>query len=143
LIPTTGQRNTQKIFGAVDLYRPAFYYAHGQVFHGESYTSFLNSIAERYPRKEVFFIHDNAPYHKALEVREWLSCYGHRFHLCRLPPYSPEFNATEPIWHYVRMHATHNRYHANEAEFVSVLDETLSGIGRRPDQVQGYLNPFL
>lgn len=143
LIPTTGQRNTQKIFGAVDLYRPRFYYAHGQVFEGQSYVMFLHSVAERYRRQEVFFVHDNAPYHKAPEVQEWLSCYGHRFHLCLLPPYSPELNAIEPVWHYVRMHATHNRYHATEQEFVSVLDGTLSGIVEHPTQVKGYLNPFL
>ena len=82
-------------------------------------------------------------YHKAPEVQEWLSYYGHRFHLCPLPPYSPEFNAIGPVWHYVRMHATHNRYHVNEQEFVGVLDETLSGIVENPGQVQGYLNPFL
>jgi len=89
LIPTTGQRNTQKIFGAVDLYRPRFYYAHGQVFEGESYTIFLTALAQQYRRQEVFLVHDNAPYHKTPEVQEWLSCYGHRFHLCLLPPYSP------------------------------------------------------
>ena len=48
LIPTTGQRNTQKIFGAVDLYRPRFYYQHGTVFAGASYTAFLNRLAGRY-----------------------------------------------------------------------------------------------
>jgi transposase len=122
LMATTGQRNTQKIFGAVDLYRPRFYYAHGPVFEGDTYTMFLTAVAERYRKQEVFFIHDNAPYHTAPEVQEWLSCYGRRFHLCPLPPYSPEHNAIEPVWHYVRMHATHNRYHASEQEFISVLD---------------------
>jgi hypothetical protein len=41
------------------------------------------------------------------------------------------------------MHATHNRYHASEQEFISVLDGTLSGIVENPRQVQGYLNRFL
>lgn len=143
LIPTTGQRNTQKIFGAVDLYRPRFYFAHGEVFEGESYTAFLTSVAERYRRQEVFFIHDNAPYHRGPVVREWLSCYGHRFHLCALPAYSPEFNAIEPVWHHVRMQATHNRYHATLPEFVAVLDDTLAAVTAAPKQIQGYLNPFL
>jgi len=143
LIPTTGQRNTQKIFGAVDLYRPKFYYQHGTVFEGSSYTGFLNRLASRYRGQEVFLIHDNAAYHKAPEVRQWLSCHGHCFHLCLLPPYSPEFNAIEPVWHHVRMQATHNRYHATEQEFVSVLDGALTSIVRAPAQIQGYLNPFI
>jgi len=32
---------------------------------------------------------------------------GPRFHLEHLPPYSPEFNATERIWHYMRIQAIH------------------------------------
>jgi len=143
LIPTTGQRNTQKIFGAVELYRPRFHFGHGEVFEGESYVAFLTGIAQRYRNQEVFFIHDNAPYHRAPEVRQWLSCYGKRFHLYALPAYSPELNAIEPIWHHLRMQATHNRYHASEREFVKVLDGTLSSIVKEPRQVQGYLNPFL
>ena len=28
----------------------------------------------------------------------------------QLPPYWPELNATERIWHYTRKHVTHNRF---------------------------------
>ena len=143
LIPTTGQRNTRKIFGAVDLYRPKFYYGLGEVFEGQSYTAFLDGLAQRYRRQKVFLIQDNAAYHRAPEVREWLTCYGHRFHLCPLPKYSPEFNAVEPLWHYVRMQATHNRYYVTESEFATSLEGTLYRIARHPSQIQGYLNPFL
>jgi len=76
-------------------------------------------------------------------VREWLSFYGHRFHLCPLPKYSPEFNAIEPVWHYVRVQATHNRYYATETEFVTHLDGTFCRIVQEPSLIQGYLNPFL
>jgi transposase len=127
----------------VDLYRPAFYYGHGDVFEGLSYCAFLTGLAQRYSRKEVFLVHDNAAYHRAPEVREWLAHYGHRFHLCPLPKYSPEFNAIEPVWHYVRVQATHNRYYATERAFVGHLDSTLSSIAQEPQQIQGYLNPFL
>lgn len=125
------------------MYRPRFYYGRGDVFEGRSYAAFLNGLAQRYRRQEVFLVQDNAAYHRAPEVREWLSCYGHRFHLCSLPKYSPEFNAVEPIWHYVRLRSTHNRYYASEDEFVSSLDTTLDSIAREPHQIQGYLNPFL
>ena len=88
-------------------------------------------------------VHDNAAYHRAPEVRAWLGCYGHRFHLCPLPQYSPEFNAVEPLWHYLRVQATHNRYDATEVEFVRSLDGTLRSMAREPHQIQGYWNPFL
>ena len=143
LIPTTGQRNTQKIFGAVDLYRPRFYFKHDEVFCGQTYVEFLAGLAQRYRRQEVFLIHDNAAYHRSPEVLEWLGVYGHRFHLCRLPPYSPEFNAVERIWHHVRLHGTHNRYFPTKEEFVSTLDSVLTMVEREPAQITSYLAPFL
>ena len=110
LIPTTGPRNTRKIFGAVDRSRPKFSYGHGAVLEGQSYPALLEGLAQRDRRPEVSLLQDNAAYPRAPEVREWLTGDGHRFHLCPLPNYSPEFNAVQPLWHYVRMPATHHRY---------------------------------
>jgi transposase len=143
LIPTTGQRNTQKILGAVDLYRTRFYYGWGEVFDGQTYTGFLSGLRECYPRQEVFLIQDNAAYHWAPEVQEWLERHGHRFHLVGLPRYSPDFNPVERIWHHVRMAATHNRYFPTKEEFVSTLHGALTDIQRYPEQIAGYMQPFL
>lgn len=144
LIPTTGQRNTQKVFGAVDIRGPEVYFVHGEaMFNGQTYTAFLNHLAQRYRRQEVFLIQDNAAYHQAPEVKEWLGAYGHRFHLVALPKYSPDLNAVERIWHHVRVSATHNRYFPTKQEFVSTLDAALADIATNPWQIAGYLNPFL
>ena len=144
LILTTGQRNSQKVFGAVDIRRPRAYFAQSeQMFNGQTYTEFLSSLAHRYRRQEVFLIQDNAAYHDAPEVQAWLERYGHRFHLVSLPKYSPDLNAVERIWHHVRVNATHNRYFPTKQEFVSTLGGTLMDIERDPEQIVGYLNPFL
>lgn len=142
LIPTTGQRNTQKILGAVDLYRTGFYFGWGEVFDGQTYTGFLDGLRQCYPRREVFLVHDNAAYHWAPEVEDWLERYGHRFHLVALPRYSPEINAVERIWHYVRVVAAHNRYFPTKQEFVHTLHRALTDIQRYPDQIVGYMQPF-
>lgn len=142
LIPTTGQRNTQKIFGAVALRQPRFHFRADDVFNGETYAQFLQQLAETYPRRRVILIHDNVSYHRAPEVRSWLQ--GQRlFHLEPLPAYSPEFNAVEPIWHHTRLHATHNRYYPQTDEFIASLTGTLRDIARHPGQIEGYLQPFL
>ena len=144
LIPTTGQRNTQKVFGAVDIRRPTVHFIQGeQMFNGQSYTAFLNSLAECYHRQEVFLVQDNAPYHDTPEVRAWLGEYGQRFHLVSLPKYSPDLNAVERIWHHVRITATHNRYFPTKQEFVSTLGGALKNIAEHPEQIAGYLTPFL
>ena len=143
LIPTTGQRSTQQVFGALDLYRPRFHYDRGDAFEGRSYTAFLDGVAQRYAQQEVFWIHDNAAYHRAPEVRAWRGGHGHRFHRCPLPKYSPPFNAVEPLGHYVRIQATHNRSYATEGEFVQRWEGTRCSLARDPQPIQGFLNPFL
>ena len=48
-VPTTGQRNTQKVFGAVNIRRLSVDFVVGEaMFTGETYTAFLNSLAHRY-----------------------------------------------------------------------------------------------
>ena len=144
LIPTTGQRNTQKVFGAVDLRRPKAYFVQGEAaFNGQTYAAFLNFVANSYRRQEVYLVHDNAPYHGASEVQQWLAVYGHRFHLVPLPKYSPELNAEERIWHHIRVSATHNRYFPTKPEFVSTLGGALKDIIENPIQIAGYIQPFL
>jgi transposase len=142
LIPTTGQRNTQKIFGAIALEEPRFHFRSDTVFNGQTYAQFLEQLAQAYPRRRVILIHDNVSYHRAPEVRQWLS-EQRRFELAALPAYSPELNAVEPIWHHTRLQATHNRYYPQTDEFIASLTGTLRDIARYPRQIAGYLQPFL
>jgi transposase len=128
----------------VDIRRPRVHFILGEeMFNGQTYTAFLNSLARSYSRQEVFLVQDNAPYHDAPEVKSWLGDYGHRFHLVSLPKYSPDLNAVERVWHHVRVTATHNRYFATKQEFVSTLSGALRDIAKNPRQIAGYLNPFL
>jgi transposase len=141
-IPTTGQRNTQKIFGAVALQPAGFHFRQDAVFNGQTSVGFLAQLAEGYPRRRVILIHDNVAYHRAPEVKRWLSRHQ-RFEVVALPAYSPELNAVEPVWHHTRLQATHNRYYPETEQFVTSLRGTLRAIARHPNQIAGYLQPFL
>jgi len=100
-------------------------------------------LEEHSSRRKIYLIHDNASYHKTAEVREWLSEHAKRIHLTALPPYCPEFNATERIWHHLRLQATHNRYYDHEDTFVTQLESSLNHIRANPHLISGYLQPFL
>ena len=53
-------------------------------------------------------IWDNAPAHHGEAVREYLRAPGLGLRLDELPGYSPDFNADEAIWGWVREEATGN-----------------------------------
>lgn len=92
--------------------------------------SFLKSFSETIPEGEhAVMIWDGAGFHtsKALKVPENVS-------LVQLPPYSPELNPIENLWHYLKSHFWSNRayddYEALEeaamtAWRTAVLDEEL------------------
>lgn len=47
----------------------------------------------------VIVILDNASYHKRQDIIDKIEQTLPNIHLCYLPPYSPDFNLIELVWH--------------------------------------------
>ncbi len=141
-IPVTGERKSLKVFGSVELFSARFLYKMANVFNAETYLSYLEQIARIYFPAKIFLIQDNASYHKDGNVwfwfrenQKWLTVYN-------LPPYCPELNATERLWHHTRMKGTHNRYFVSVDELHENLCHVFRSIQHAPQQIKGYLRPF-
>ena len=141
-VPVTGQRKSIKIFACVEIYSARFIYPRDTVFNADTYLSFLERIARYYFPRHVFYIQDNASYHKHKDVWAWFKANRNWFHVDNLPPYSPQFNAVERMWHYVRKEGTHNRYFVSEEELTRTLTRIFRSMQRKPDKIRGYLHPF-
>ena len=145
-IPTRGKRNSQKILGGVAIASGKFVYHHQtEYFNAQTYLRFLEQtlMPGFYKRNHrVYLIQDNASYHKKPEVYQWFSENRKRLEVYLLPPYSPQFNATERIWHYTRMEATHNRYFDSPEELCQALFFTFEDIQRFPEKILGLVAPF-
>jgi transposase len=61
-------------------------------------------------RKKILLVLDNARYHHAKCLRQWLEDVSDLLELFFLPPYSPDLNAIEMFWKKTRKNVTHNRY---------------------------------
>ena len=145
-VPTRGQRNSQKLLAAVDIADGRFAYRHQtEYFNAASYIEFLeHTLVPSFYRRNhrVYLIQDNASYHKKSEVYEWFSANRRRLEVYLLPPYSPQFNAVERIWHYTRMQSTHNRYFDTPEELCQSLFATFDDIQCHPEKILGFLKPF-
>lgn len=141
----TGQRKSIKIFGCVNIVNAKFIYKRDAVFNAETYLEFLEQVARKYYRKKkkkIFYIQDNASYHKDEIVWEWFSDHRKYIEVYNLPPYSPELNAAEPLWKHTRKVGTHNRYFDNENEIMDTLTKVFKGIQKNPKHIEGYIKPF-
>ena len=145
-IPTRGQRNSQKLLAGVHIANGKFTYRHQtDYFNAGTYIDFLEHtfLPSFYRRNHrVYLIQDNASYHKKPEVYEWFGTNRKRVEVYLLPPYSPQFNAVERIWHYTRVQSTHNRYFDTPEELCNNLFTTFDDIQRHPETILGFLKPF-
>ena len=145
-IPTRGERNTQKVLGAVRVPDGDFVWRHPtEYFNAQTYLSFVEGdlLPHSYRRRHrVFLIQDNASYHKKPEVLEFFARHGRHLEVFPLPAYSPEFNATERLWHYTRVGSTHNRYFDCPAALCQSLFRTFRDMQKHPQKIQGLLTPF-
>lgn len=146
-IPTRGERNTQKIFGAVRLDTAQFTYLHQpDYFQWETYVAFLDQIlVPAFYRRghRVFLIQDNASYHKKRETYQWFAQHRRYVEVFQLPPYCPELNATERIWNYTRKQATHNRYFEQPQHLCRALYRTFHHVQRHPEEIANLIRPFI
>lgn len=58
---------------------------------------------------KIIIVLDNVAYHHAKRIKAWLQNHP-KLELFFLPPYSPDLNAVERAWWYMRKRITHNRY---------------------------------
>ena len=97
--------------------------------------AFLTQLRERHSGA-LKVIWDNAPAHRGEAVREYLRTPGLGLCLVNLPGYSPDFNADETIWGWVREEATGNLCLGSKAKAQERVSNFLIGLVNRKDEVK-------
>ncbi len=119
-IEQTSGRERINIHGAIDLETGQTRMIEAQTVDAVSTIRLLQAIEACYPtlaRIHVFL--DNARYHHARLVREWLARPGCRIKLHFIPPYCPHLNPIERLWGLMHRNVTHNKAYATCAQFAN------------------------
>lgn len=101
----------------------------------ETSVAFLRQLRARFP-EPLIVIWDNGPAHGGAALRAYLRTPDLRLRLVRLPPYSPDFNADEPIWKWVRQEVTANTCLGTKAAVQRHVGAFFAGLTDRTDEVQ-------
>jgi transposase len=104
------KRERQTVFGSYN-------YGTGQITvsfadRGNSHTfkKHLKKVLKAYKTAPlIILVLDNVAYHHASKIMVWLEKHP-KLELFFLPPYSPDLNAVERAWWYMRKKITHNRH---------------------------------
>jgi transposase len=105
----TSGRERLNIHGALDLETGKTAMIEVQSVDAVSTIMLLEAIEAKYPLMVVLHVFlDNARYHHAVLVQQWLAQPGRRIKLHFIPTYCPHLNPIERLWGVMHKHLTHN-----------------------------------
>ena len=114
---TTG-RDRLNINGAINLETGRTQILNVERVDAPSLIKLLGEVERTHPAMRLIHAFlDNASYHKADIVKEWLAKAGRKVVLHFLPPYCPHLNPIERLWGLMHEKITHNRDHNTFGEF--------------------------
>lgn len=104
------QRERQTIFGSYNYDSGQITISFADKGNAESFKKHLKKVLATYKQaSKIIMVLDNVRYHHAKKIKSWLEK-NPKLELFFLPPYSPDLNAVERAWWYMRKKITHNRY---------------------------------
>ena len=101
----------------------------------ETSVTFLKQLRAKHTQP-LIVIWDNGPMHRGEALRTYLTTPGLKLRLVALPAYSPDFNADEAIWDWVREEVTANTCLGTAAKVRETVDVFLAGLANRTAEVQ-------
>lgn len=101
----------------------------------ETSVAFLGQLRARHP-EPLIVIWDNGPAHSGAARRASLRTPDLRLRLVRRPPYSPDYNADEPIWQWVRQEVTANCCLGTKPAVQQQVGAFFAGLVDRADEVR-------
>lgn len=117
-----------------------FYQIRNNSFKGAGIIEYLKSLLATTERK-ILLIWDNATWHKAQEVKDFLKTeLGKRLWVVNTPPYSPEFNPDELVWANLKRVQIPNRTAKNVKELKSIAEQGMSIIQNSTELVKSFFN---
>ena len=97
--------------------------------------AFLRQLRGQHP-EPLIVIWDNSPAHRGDAIRAYLTTPNLNLRLVNLPSYSPDFNADEAIWGWVRQEATANLCLGTRAAVRERVDGFFTGLTHRHEEVK-------
>ena len=117
-IEQTSGRQRINIHGAINLETGQTRMIDVETVNAASTITLLEAIEALYPMLALIHVFlDNARYHHAQLVQQWLSRPGCRIKLHFIPSYCPHLNPIERLWGLMHRNVTHNKTYATCAQF--------------------------
>ena len=138
-LPSFSGWKRKHIIGAINLSNLKITNTDNPRVNGDQIIEFLKKLELENPDKEkIYLICDNAGYHRAKKVKEYLQ--NKKIELIFLPPYSPNLNPIERLWKFMHRIVSNNKFYENFEQFNKSLDDFFINITKYKDQLATLIN---
>jgi transposase len=139
-VPTNTGRKRLNINGALDLTTMEVTTHFSDTINAQATMVLFDTIQERYPHKRrIHLIVDNARYYKNKAVQDYLARDGCRLILHFLPPYSPNLNFIERLWHFLKKYIIGATRRETFKEFEADIHAFFDHFGDYEDRLRQFI----
>jgi len=121
-LPTASGRDRLNLHGAIDLETGRTSIMDVQTVDAASTIALFEALEQSCSTmRRIHVFLDNARYHHARAVQDWLQQPGRRIVLHFVPSYCPHLNPIERLWKVMHENVTHNKCYAKFRDFAEVV----------------------
>lgn len=128
---TTGNRASVSAMSAINPRGRLIFTLHEKRITSREVINFLDQMLAQHKKRHLAVIIDQAPVHKSKIVKKYIAS-KKRLHLFYLPARSPEYNADEKVWNYLKNEEMKSHQAKNKGELKKLTRKKLRKMSRNP-----------
>lgn len=132
-VPAAGANRRLCIYGAFNFKTGQVHYLVHPKKNAAQFVTFLRQLLEADRDRSLVLVLDNASYHRTRATLDLLTEHEDHIFVVWLPPYSPELNASEGLWGYLKKSALNNYFFGTVERLEEAIDEALTQLNQRPE----------
>jgi transposase len=133
LVPAAGTNQKRCIYGAFNYVTGQTHYMVHPQKNATQFAEFLRQLLQSNRKRFLVLVLDNAGYHTTQEVLDLLTEHEEHAFVVWLPKYSPELNAIEGLWGYLKKSALNNYFFGDAQSMEAAIHEAFAELQQHPE----------
>jgi transposase len=133
VVPAAGNNQRLCLYGAFNYKTGRVHYMAHPKKNSRRFSEFLSQFLEANADRFLILVLDNATYHKTAQVLDILTEHENHVYVVWLPKYSPELNAIEGLWGYLKSSALNNYFYGDMISLEAAVDDAFRELQQHPE----------
>ena len=138
-IPTNTGRKRLNVNGVLDIEKMETVVHFADTLNAQTTMELFDKIQEAYPDKKIHLIIDNARYYKNKLLQAYPRKRKGRIKIHWLPPYSPNLNFIERLWHYLKKYVIGTKRRQSFKEFEADIRAFFDNLGDYESRLRQFI----